>query len=332
MLRWLWAWLGAARAWTLVITVIAVIVGSVIAQLAIDDVDRWLSVQLALVGVLIAVLGIVFSGRISPQARRRLLIALGPGLLLIALGVIFPSLALFFGGAGVGWMLMSQFVLRGRVRMEYQAAVKHMRRGDYDAAIDVMGDVICAEPENAEHYRFRAELFRLAGKTGPAADDYQRVTELEPEATAGYTGLAEIAMQDGKYEQAYDYARQAARHDPHGWMPVYNLGMIADRRAAPDDAVTYLEQALARRIPQSRYRLMTYLWLARNYHRLGRTDDAVRAVERMRKESGGLREWEIIMQSNDSGPLHELLAGDVVLAQQLVESSTPLDVLAAQQE
>lgn len=331
-MRQLAAWLGAGRVAVLVVALVGAVAGSVIAQFAVEDADTRLSVQLGLVGSFVAVLGVALSGRVSGQARQRLWIALGPGLALLALGVVFPPLALFFGGAGLGWMIMGQFVLRGRVRMEYQSAVKHMRAGDYNAAIDVMSDLVRAEPNAAEHYRFRAELFRLANKPRQAARDYRRVIELEPDAITGYTGLAEIAAQQGDYEQAHDYALQATRRDPYGWMPVYNLGMIADRRVDPEAAVEYLERALTRRIEHSRYRLMARVWLARNYYRMGRNVEATRAVEQMRKENNGLREWEMVMQSDDSGPLRDLLADDVALARQLVESRAPLEVLDARQD
>jgi len=277
----------------------------------------------------IAVLGLMLSTRLTGQARQRLWITLGPGLALLGLGVLLPPLALFFGGGGLGWMLAGQFVLRGSVRMEYQSAVKHMRKGEYDEALAVMDQLIRAEPNAAEHYRFRAELFRLAGKPQKALSDYRRVVELAPDSINGYAGLAETTVLLGKFDEAREYARQALMHDRGGWMAAYNLGMIEDRRMAPQDAVSYLEQALEAQIPHVRYRLMARLWLARNYARLGRTEDAKHAAARLHKESKGLREWETIMQSEEAASLRGLLADDVALARQMIDSSSPLDELSA---
>lgn len=327
MLRRLWSWLGAERAWALAILLVGMLGGIVAAQVLVDDANLRLSVQLAFVWVFVAALGLALSSRVTGPVRQRLWLTLGPGLILLAIGILLPPLALFFGGGGLGWMVAAQFVLRGSVRMEYQSAIKYMRAGNYDQAIEVMDRLIRAEPNAAEHYRFRAELFRLGGKPDKAIKDYRRVTRLAPDALAGYAGLAETALSQGDLGTAQMYALQALERDSGGWMAAYNLGMIADRRGEAGAAVDYLARALDARIPQSRYRLMARLWLARNYVRLGRRDDAQREVERIRKESAGLREWEAIMQSEEAASLRDLLAEDVALARELLESPAALDLL-----
>lgn len=329
MVKRLWHWLGAESAWMLTILLVGMVIGVVGVQVSVEDADSRLSLQLAMVWAFVAVLGLMLSARMTGQARRRLWIALGPGLVLLGLGVLLPPLALFFGGGGLGWMIAGQIVLRGNVRMEYQSAVKHMRKGEYDQALAVMDQLVRAEPNAAEHYRFRAELFRLAGKPQKALSDYRRVVELTPDAIAGYAGLAETTVLQGNFDEARKYAKQALKHDRGGWMAAYNLGMIEDRRMAAKDSVRYLEQAVEAQIPHVRYRLMARLWLARNYARLGRNEDAKRAAEQMRKESKGLREWEVIMQSDEAVSLRDLLADDVALARRMIESSSPVDELSA---
>ncbi|MCD4685654.1 MAG: tetratricopeptide repeat protein, partial [Anaerolineae bacterium] len=275
----------------------------------------------------VAVLGIVLSVRMTGEARRRLWMALGPGLALVGIGVLLPPLALFFGGAGLGWMIAGQFVLRGRVRMEYQTAVKHMRKGEYAPAITAMDTLIEAEPKAAEHYRFRADLHRLNGDLDRAVADFKRVIRLEPDALHGYTGLAEIAVQQEDFEQAYTYARQAVKRDSGGWMAAYNLGMIEDRRRAAKSATKHLERAMTAGIPHSRYRLLAHLWLARSAYRQGRIDDARQQVAALRKQVGGLREWLTLLDDEQAVSLRQMLGADVALAEQLMDETTSLDVL-----
>lgn len=328
MFRQFSAWLGVRRAVALLGALIVMLAGLVAAQLAVDDADTRLSVQLALVWVFSAALGLALSTRLTGQARQRLWLALGPGLVLVGLGVFLPTLGLFFGGAGLGWMITGQFVLRGRVRMEYQSAVKLMRKGEHTQAIGVLDQVIRAEPDVAEHHRFRADLHRLAGEPDKAMKDYRRVVQLAPNTIAGYVGLAETAVLRGRFDEAHEYAQQALVRDRGGWMAAYNLGMIEDRRAEPQAAVQYLERAIAAGIPHARFRVMAHLWRARSYARLGHREEAMEAMRWLRREAKALHEWELIMQSTDAAALRDLLADDIALIRRVLESSDPLDDLS----
>jgi tetratricopeptide (TPR) repeat protein len=257
----------------------------------------------------------------------RLLIVVGPAVILVVMGVLVPQLALFFGGAGVGWMVAAQIVLRNRQQMEYRIAVRHLRHSEYAEAVAAMDRLILAEPQKSEHYRFRAELYRLWGKLGNARADYEHVIELEPHSEKGYTGLAETYAQQGDFEQARDYAVQALERAPRRWMTAYNLGLIEDRLGNAEAAVEHLEKALAVGRLHSRYRLLTQLWLARNTYRQGRTDKARQHLALMRQQADGVRDWRMVFESDQAAPLRELLQPDVDLAEHLLDTHAPLDLL-----
>jgi tetratricopeptide (TPR) repeat protein len=261
------------------------------------------------------------------KARRSLWLTLGPALALWSLGVLWPERLGFFGGAGLGWVLIAQFVLRSRERMEYQAAIRHLRHGDYEQAVAVVDALIDAQPDVAEHRRFRGELHRLFGHLQEAAADYEHMVRLDPASPAGYLGLAEVYAQQGIYERALDFARQALERDSRGWMAAYNLGLIEDRLADAEEAIQHLERALSVGIPHSRYRLLARLWLARNHYRQGRTEAARQQLERMRKQASGVRDWRVIFESEHAAALRALLEADVTLAQQLLSGEAPLEAL-----
>jgi tetratricopeptide (TPR) repeat protein len=260
---------------------------------------------------------------------KQMVLRLGPGLLLLGVGVLLPDYLLFFGGAGVGWIVVSPLVLRGRVRMEYQAAIRHLRRNEYEQAIAIMDRLIQAEPDQTEHRRFRAELHRLSGDLPSAARDYERIVELAPDAPEGYAGLSEVCAQQGDYEQARTHGLGALERGPGRWMPAYNLGMIEDRLGHADAAAGYLEKALAAGLPHRRYRLLARLWLARSYYRQGRADDARAQIALMRQQASGLREWRVIFQSEQAAPLRGLLEADADLAEQLLNAEAPLEALGS---
>jgi tetratricopeptide (TPR) repeat protein len=258
------------------------------------------------------------------RSRRMGLIA-GSGLLLM-LAVLLPHQAVLFAGAAAGWALAVLFIFRSRERMDYQKAVRHMRRGEYEQAIMAIDRLISAGPDSVEHRSFRANLYVLARDLHRAELDYQWVIEHAPASPDGFIGLAEIAMQRGDYDQARRRASAALKRDTDGWAAAYNLGLIEDRRDDADAAIRYLDTALASGLPD-RYQLLARLWLARNYHRLGRDDVAQKQIALLRKETKGLREWQVILASDQGAVLRDLLERDVQLAQQLIESKVTLAAL-----
>ncbi|MHB8626287.1 MAG: tetratricopeptide repeat protein [Aggregatilineales bacterium] len=274
----------------------------------------------------IGAFGIVLS-RLHPNDRRRALIIIAPALLALVLAFLFPGLWLLFLPAGFGWIFVAYIASQSRVRREYQAAIKHLRKNEYDQAIEVMSALIKTEPEVADHRRFRAELYRLSGKGYRARADYEKVIQLTPESGVGYNGLAEVYLQDGEYEAALDYAQKAYELEPDDWVAPYNLGMIEDRLNRAPDAITHLTQSLSTGIPDSRHRLLTHLWLARAHVRLEDTPNAETELAMLKRERTGLNEWQIIFESDQSAVLRAVLQADVTLAGQLIEGEATLDTL-----
>ncbi|HEX3053718.1 MAG TPA: tetratricopeptide repeat protein [Aggregatilineaceae bacterium] len=289
--------------------------------------ESWLSRVIALVfWLMLAGVSWIVNSRLPDRSRPQLWRSAGPALGLLAWAVILPRQGLFFAGASVGWLVLSQFVLRSRVRMEYQAAIRHLRHNEFDQAIEVMAGLIEAEPLDPEHYRFRAELYRLSNRVSLAQSDYERMIDLVPDSSAGYMGLAEVYAQTGEFEKAYPYAVSALERDVQNWMSAYNLGMIEDRLSQAASAIEHLESALKIGLSSSRYLLLTRLWLARNFYRLGDHEAALRQLELLRNERAGLQDWHLILSSDQAAPLRGLLEPDVQLAERLLDGSAALDV------
>jgi tetratricopeptide (TPR) repeat protein len=321
-------WLGPARARMIFFLLALAGLGS-LALNAVGQKAEWLQpVQASLLAIFLFGASLAVLSRFSPDERRQFSLVVFPAISALTLGLFFPSLMPFFGPVGLGWLLISLIALRGRVRREYHAAIKHMRRGEYDEAIGVMSGLIEAEPENADHRRFRAELYRLAGKIKQARADYEKVIALVPDSGVGYTGLAEVHLQDGEFESALPYAQQAFEREPDGWIALYNLGMIEDRLARWPDSVRHLDQALRVGVPDSRHRLLIHLWLARAYYRQGQLAEAEAELQKMKRERSGLHEWQTIFENREAAVLRDVLLGDVQLAGRLAAGDAALDALA----
>jgi len=322
-------WLGPRWSAALGVLVAVALVGGIALQMAYPDAEWRQSAQVALAWLALAGVGVALMARVAPSGRRRIVLAFSPGLALVALGVVLPELADFLVGAGIGWMIAAQIIFRSPTSMTYQTAVRHLHRNELPEAIAVMDQLIEGQPDDAEHYRFRAELYRLQGALDRAQRDYERAIKHAPDQPGGYLGLAELHIQQGEFDRAQDYAEQALVRDPSSWTAPYNLGLIADRQGDAASAIAALEQALKARIPDARYRLLAYLWLARAYLRRGQTPAARKQLEVMRKHDGALDEWRVLLASEQAAPLRDLLARDIDLAARLIDGAVPLDALTA---
>lgn len=329
VLRELANWLGEWR-WRLLVVLFALTLSlTLLVQFAFGGESWQLTVQLGLVWLFLLVLLVVLGSRMQGNSRRSFLVALGPALLLLGIGLFVPDYALTFAGAAFGWMIAAQIILRNRVRMEYQTAVKHLRKNEITQALASMDDLIAAEPHDPNHYRFRAELYRLADRVDRAEADYRKVVTLTPDAPAGYIGLAEVAAQQGDFALASRWASQAAEKAPHDWLAAYTLGLVSDRLHEHARAIQHLTRAQQLGLPDSRYRLLTHLWLARNYYGQGQIDDAQREMTAVRQQQAGWRAWQVILESEQAAALRRLLAADVALAGRVIEGSAGLDDLAS---
>ncbi len=282
--------------------------------------------------VIIAIVGsaaIIISG-LEAYERGRWMGLLLPAFGAVLLGFfVLPQFLLPLTGAGVGWVIAGLLVFRSRAPMEYQKAVRHLRKSDYGEAVKIMDGLVKNEPNTLEHLRFRAELLRLWGKLDRAKRDYRTMTEIDADSALAFNGLAEVCLQSGHYDEALVAAQRAAELAPQEWVALYNLGMIEDRLGASDQgaaqlAITHLEKALALKVPDARHRLLIHLYLARAHARLGAMGDAQEAVADLRKHKVGLSEWETILKSEQAETLRAVIGDDIETANGLI--SGELDV------
>jgi tetratricopeptide (TPR) repeat protein len=252
---------------------------------------------------------------------------LGPALLSILLGLFAaPELRSPLVGAGIGWLVAGMLLTRSQMPMQYREAIKHLRKNEYEQAVKIMDGVIREQPQQPNHYRFRAELLRLWGKLDRARHDYDRMTQLAPDSAVAYNGLAEVYLQMGNYEPAHKAAEKAHDLAPQDWVTAYNLGMIEDRLHQSQSAIEHLQQALTLKVPDTRHRLLIHFYLARAYSRLGNTADAKNQINAIKQHKSGLEEWRTILDSDQAETLRAVLGDDVQAAQDLVDGK--LDVAA----
>lgn len=294
------------------------------------DQYQWVtSAQTVLVMVFLVGAGYLIMSRLPGEERKRWLGIIIPAVLAIIVGSSFyPQVTGLFVGAGVGWIVAGIFLFNSfGAPQNYKVAVKAMRKQEYDVAIEAMTELIKQEHDKPEHYRFRAELFRLWGKLKLARKDYQKMIELDSASAIAYNGLAEVELQARNYQKALDAAQKAHELAPDEWVAVYNLGMIEDRMKASEQALDHLNQAIDLKIPDSRHRLLVHLYRIRAYMRLNDETAANDALNAMKNEKSGLEEWQVIMTADEAKALRDVLEDDIALANALITGDKDLSAL-----
>src|SRR5262249_9057447 len=81
-------------------------------------------------------------------------------------------------------------------------------------ALVVLGDWLDVRPDDPQALFLRGNTYRSGGAYGKAADDYRRVTELDPDRDDARLGLVPCLIQTGRYSEALDQVRRLLRRHP----------------------------------------------------------------------------------------------------------------------
>ncbi len=327
MVRQFVRWLGPERVRLLIVLLIVTGLSSLVLAAFAGDESWSVTLQTLLALSFLGVATLIIGSRMNGASRQRLFLTVGPALGLAALSGLLPDYSMVILGMAFGWLLVAQFLIRENMQPEYRTAVKHLRKQEYKEAIDAISGLIKREPKDPQHLRFRAELHRLSGHLGAATKDYDKVRRLAPDAPEGYNGLAEVYLQKGEFQQAHEYALQAYQCEPDYWVAPYNLGMIEDRLGDNNGAIEHLTVVLEKGLPDSRHRLLTYLWLARAHYRLDDVAAANQNLKRMQREGKGLKEWQMILADEQSTTVRKVLEADVRLAERVLENDVSAEEL-----
>lgn len=317
----------SALLWLLVITGLAST-----AALLVDQPWSPTAQSVALLVFIGGTVGIIVSAMDGDQ-RYRWGAILFPAVLALVIGVaIVPQYLGFAVGAAFGWLVAGYLIFRrSREPLEYKRAIKAMRRGDLDEAVKAMDAIIKQEPTTAHHYRFRAELLRLAGKLPRAKSDYERMKNLaktDTERAVAYNGMAEVDLQAKLYAQALKSAEKAYELAPNDWVTAYNLGMIQDRLKDSAGVLQSLTKRLdLAKVPDKRHRLLIGLYIARAHARNGDMEAARAAIQQIERDRIGLREWDMLLADQNATVLRDVLSEDVALLKALLSKQATVETL-----
>lgn len=149
-------------------------------------------------------------------------------------------------------------------------------KGDWDAVIKGLQEVIRAEPDAADMYYYLGEAYRFKGSPGQAQDAYSRAIGLNPTFGAAYVGLARAKLMSDPNANVKSLLDDAIRLDPNFGEAYLERAIVRGRDNDLVGALSDLGEA-DRRLPNSP---LVYYYLAQTRVREGDLDLALNAAKR----------------------------------------------------
>ena len=97
--------------------------------------------------------------------------------------------------------------------------------------------------DDALHLRLLGEAYRQLTRDGDAERAWRRALELDPNLVSVWVDLGRMAMAEGRLEEAVEPLEHAAKLDPGGFSPAYNLALLFRRLGRTEDAERWRKAA-----------------------------------------------------------------------------------------
>ena len=158
----------------------------------------------------------------------------------------------------------------------YRSVKIAYEKGDWDAAIKGLQDVIRAEPDAADMYYYLGEAYRFKGNPSSAMEAYQRALAINPNFGAAYVGLARARLMNDPNADVKSFLDEAIRLDPNFGEAYLERGIFRTKRNDVAGALSDLGEA-DRRLPDSP---LVYYYLAQARVKEGDLELALDAAKR----------------------------------------------------
>ncbi len=115
---------------------------------------------------------------------------------------------------------------------------------EYSLAADAMRKALALDPTHIEWNGQLAQYLALAGRYDEALQTYQDLAKLSPQDAAPYLGMAEIYMQQGKFDLAHQVLNKAKDIDPDNIDAKYNEVQLLEKEGKTPQAIAGLNDLL----------------------------------------------------------------------------------------
>lgn len=134
----------------------------------------------------------------------------------LALGLAVGAAAWSATAQAAGSTSSSKSSSGDRAAKHYAKAVKEIKKGDYDDAIDLLRKVVNKQPKNADAHNLLGFSYRKLGKFDPARKHYARALKLDPKHKGALEYLGELHLQTGDLKGAEALLTRLAAACPGG--------------------------------------------------------------------------------------------------------------------
>jgi tetratricopeptide (TPR) repeat protein len=119
---------------------------------------------------------------------------------------------------------------RRAILQSLNRAEEAVAKGDVDLAITCYGEVVRLDPNNADAYYYRGNLYRLKGENDEAVADYTEAIRLNPDLFLAYVNRAAAHKRKGEPDQAIaDFSEAIRRNYPGPGSVVFMSKAYRDR-------------------------------------------------------------------------------------------------------
>jgi tetratricopeptide (TPR) repeat protein len=169
------------------------------------------------------------------------------------------------------------YVGRGSIGLK-RVAASHFANQEFDKAIEIWQDVLEEEPGNAEILTAIANALIHKGSVAEAVPVLKDAVEQDPDFLGARNMLAICYINLNRLDDAAEISRQVLSEDPKNAEAYFNLGVIANLRAAYDQALVMFKRSTELRPDYDESRIN----LANEYFRRGDFQQAKGQLEVIR--------------------------------------------------
>ena len=128
--------------------------------------------------------------------------------------------------------------------LEFYAAEAHVRKREYEAAIDRYSNAIKLNPQLTPAYNNRGNVYKDKGDYDRAIQDYDKAIELNPNLAAAYTNRGVVHIRKRRYGSAFQDYDRAIELDPRYAEAYYNRGNAFSELDKFDCAIRDYDKAI----------------------------------------------------------------------------------------
>ncbi len=117
-------------------------------------------------------------------------------------------------------------------------------QGRFQEAIEILKEVINANPEFVEAHLLLGEIYALLGRIDEKIGEWMKVLSIDPDNFEAHLNLGIAYSQKGLYDTGIEEIRKAISIRPNDASAYDNLGVTYERVGLPDTAIIYHKKAI----------------------------------------------------------------------------------------